>query len=73
MQRHQQLCCGFRVRSSVRSRFATWQLWPLAVTVLRSGLIFTKGHPFQGPGGRLCEFIGVFEFRGLWGPVGFLA
>lgn len=46
-------------------RFANWPLWPLAVTVLRTGLIFTKGHPFQGPGGGLCEFIGVFQFRGL--------
>jgi len=30
-------------------RFANWQLWPLAVTVLRTGLIFTRGHPWQGP------------------------
>jgi hypothetical protein len=68
MQRHQQLCCGFRVRSSVRSRFATWQLWPLAVTVLRSGLIFTKGHPFQGPGGAYANSL-VFLSLGVSGAL----
>ena len=65
MQNHGWFRVGIHIRDRVMCRFANWQLWPLAVTVLRTGLIFTKGHPFQGPGGGLCNFIDVFEFRGL--------
>jgi hypothetical protein len=48
-------------------RFANWLLWPLAVTVLRTGLIFTKGHPFQVAGQLRTVFIGVFHY---WLPAG---
>jgi hypothetical protein len=37
--------------------------WSLAVTVLRTGLTTTTGHPFQGYGGILGENIGVSRFR----------
>jgi hypothetical protein len=57
----------FRVRmriiNQLMCRFANRQLWPLAVTVLRTGLITTTGHPFQGYGGILCENIGVSLLR----------
>jgi len=43
-------------------RFANWQLWPLAVTVLRTGLILTKGHPFQVAVQLPSVFIGVSDF-----------
>ena len=47
------------------------QLRTLEETVLRTGCILTRGHPFQGPVGGLCEFVGVLRFRGLQSPPAF--
>jgi len=54
-------------QSNLIYRFANWQLWPLAVTVLRTGLIFTKGHPFQVAVQLPSVFIGISHF---WLPAG---
>lgn len=48
-----------QMRNRVMCRFANWRLWPLAVTVLRTGLIFTRGHPFQVAVQLPSVFIGV--------------
>ncbi len=56
-------------QSNLIHRFANWQLWPLAVTVLRTGLIFTKGHPFQVAVQLPSVFIGVSDFWLLAGNV----
>lgn len=57
----------FRVRKHIRNqvmcRFVNWQWWPLAVTVLRTGLIMTTGHPFQGYSGILCKNTAVSRFE----------
>jgi hypothetical protein len=47
------------------------QLRTLEETVLRTGCILTRGHPFQGPVGGLYEFVGVLRFRGLQSPPAF--
>lgn len=57
MQHHQQFCLRFRIANPVKSRSANWQLWPLAVTVLRTGLISTKGHPLQDPLGLAIRYL----------------
>ncbi len=62
MQNRHQFRVRMRIKNQARYRFANWQLWPLAVTVLRTGLIFTKGHPFQGYSGIPSMNIDVFAF-----------
>ncbi len=58
MQNPHQFQSKIRIRNEARSRFANWLWWPLAVTVLCTGLIFTKGHPFQVCGCIRTGFIG---------------
>jgi len=59
MQERDQLGVRMQIKNQARFRFANWQLWPLAVTVLRTGLIFTRGHPFQVAVQLPSVFIGV--------------
>jgi hypothetical protein len=63
MQNHPQFRVKINITDTVTIRFAPWQLWPLAVTVLRTGLIFTTGHPFQVAVQLPSVFIGVSHSR----------
>jgi hypothetical protein len=45
-------------RNKSKSPLLKWQYWHLVVTVLRTGCIFTKGHPFQVHVGVLLAFVG---------------
>jgi hypothetical protein len=49
------------IKNQLRFRFANWQLWPLAATVLRTGLILTTGHPLQVHGRIPCVFVGFSD------------
>lgn len=46
-------------------RFANQQLWPRAVTVLRTGLITTRGHPLHGP---VEAYANSLPFRDVGSP-----
>jgi hypothetical protein len=71
MQNYGWFRVGIHIRDRIMCRFANWQLWPLAVTVLRTGLILTRGHPFQGSVEIPSEFIGFRAFRYPWRSLGF--
>jgi hypothetical protein len=49
-------------RNKSKSPLLKWQYWPLAVTVLRTGCIFTTGHPLQVHAGVPGFFVGVYHF-----------
>ena len=46
----------FRSKGSEISASFSLQLWPLAVTVLRTGCILTTGHSLQVNSGKHIEF-----------------
>jgi hypothetical protein len=55
MQKESQFRCGIRTRNQFGKRIAQWLWWPLAVTMLRIGCIFTRGHPLQVYAGELIH------------------
>jgi hypothetical protein len=48
-------------RNKSKSTLLNWQCLPLAVTVLRTGLIFTRGHPLQVHAGVPGVFLEPFH------------
>ena len=58
----QQSRIEFRSKDSDIYASFSLQLWPLAVTVLRTGWILTTGHPLQVNSGK------HIEFRHITGP-----